>query len=97
MWLDEQRKHLIFVFEQVDSPEDRDMLLAINFIELKSRWIAFNTELNYQVFKKGAPDVATQQRAFGTSLLLATVEPLLSSGDVDQITQFLAEPVNRAA
>lgn len=96
-WTMALRDDLVNLIQEIGDPDEVTMTLAINYIELKSRWIAMNTKMNYQTFRTGSCDTLLALRGAATSALLAHVESLLSSDDIDQITQFLSEPVRRAA
>jgi len=96
-WTQSLRDDLVTLIKEIDDEDEVAMTLAINYIELKSRWIAINTKINYQNFRTGSCDPVSALRAAAISQLLAKVESLLSQGDIDQITQFLAEPIRRAA
>ncbi|MEO0629409.1 MAG: hypothetical protein AAFY46_01610 [Planctomycetota bacterium] len=96
-WLDALRQDLVMLVSKVGGGEDVDMVLAIQYVEMKSRWIAFNTKMNYTMFKGEQPDVSDMCRAAAVSALLGHIEPLLRQEDVDHITEFLARPIGNAA
>jgi hypothetical protein len=96
-WVSALRDDLIALVKEVGDPEEITMTLAINYIELKSRWIALNTKMNYQNFRTGSCDTLTALRGSGISALLARLEELLTPQDIEQIADFLAQPVKRAA
>ena len=72
-------------------------MLAINYIELKSRWIALNTKINYQTFRTGQCETVDALCASATSLLLQQIESLIDHADIEKITAFLAQPVSPKA
>lgn len=78
---------------EIDDDGEIATVLAINYIELKSRWIALNTKINYQTFRTGQCETVDALCASATSLLLQQVESLLEQSDIDKITAFLAQPV----
>lgn len=96
-WVDSLRRDMITLVEQIGGGEDVEMALAIQYVELKSRWIAFNTKMNYAMFRQGNPDVADMCRAAAVSSFLGYVEPMLNEEDIDHITEFLAQPLSDAA
>ncbi|MDX2116337.1 MAG: hypothetical protein SFZ24_12065 [Planctomycetota bacterium] len=96
-WASGLRDDLAALIAEINDPDEVRMTLAINYIELKSRWIALNTRMNYQNFRSGSCDTLTALRGTAISALIARVEEMLTQDDIDQITQFLAEPVRRAA
>ena len=91
------QRRFITLAETVDSEEELPNTLAINYIELKSHWIALNTKINYSMFKTGSCDSLDPLKATAVSQLLAAIEEFLSPDEIGTITDFLAEPVKRAA
>lgn len=96
-WVLHLREDLVALLKTIEDAEQITETLAINYIELKTRWIALNTKVNYQMFRTGAPDAETACRGSACSLLLADVERLLNESDITKITEFLAQPVSRMA
>jgi hypothetical protein len=91
------RDELVSLCREIEDGEQIEQTLAINYIELKSRWIAINTRVNYQTFRTGKCDVESAFRGTGVSMFLAEVETLISQDDISKITDFLAQPIRRAA
>lgn len=81
---------------EIDDDGEIATVLAIHYIELKSRWITLNTKINYQTFRTGRCDSHDALAATATSMLLQQVETLIDQSDIDKITAFLAQPVSRA-
>jgi len=96
-WLETLRADMVTLVRQIGEGDDVEMALAIQYVELKSRWIAFNTKMNYTMFQGANPSVRDMCRATAVSSLLGHVEHLLRPGDVENITEFLAKPLNEAA
>lgn len=96
-WVLALREDLAVLVSEIGDPDEVTMTLAINYIELKSRWIGLNTKMNYQMFHRGSCDVVTALRGGALSALIGRIETLLTREDIEQITQFLAEPIRRAA
>lgn len=96
-WMLALRDDLVGLIREVGDPDEARMTIAINYIELKSRWIALNTRMNYQTFRTGSCDTIAVMRGSAISQLIGHVEELLTPQDIDTITQFLSEPVRRAA
>jgi hypothetical protein len=80
---------------EIDDDGEIATVLAINYIELKSRWIALNTKINYQTFRTGQCETVDALCASATSLLLQQIESLIDQRDIDKITAFLAQPVSQ--
>ena len=96
-WMLGLRDDLVSLVRTIDDPDEIVSTLAINYIELKTRWIAINTKVNYQTFRTGSCDASSAMRGTAISMLLAKVEEMISPGDIDKITDFLSAPVRRAA
>tara|TARA_Y100001933_G_C18976695_1_gene554909 strand:- start:861 stop:1280 length:420 start_codon:yes stop_codon:yes gene_type:complete len=97
VWLETLQGDLISLVNQVGGGEDVEMVVAIQYVELKSRWIAFNTKMNYSMFRGNHPHVSDMCRATAVSTFLQHVEGLLREDDIDHITEFLARPMKDAA
>lgn len=95
--VDRTRERLIDVLKTVEDPEEISVLIAINYIELKTRWIALNTKINYSVFKTGSCETEDALQASSVSALIGLLESLLNQTDIETITDFLAQPLHRAA
>lgn len=96
-WTGEIRDGLVTLVRAIEDPEEIETTLAINYVELKSKWIALNTKINYTVFRSGACDPVDALRASGVSTLLVTIEDILEQEDIEKITEFLAQPLRDAA
>lgn len=96
-WVMAARDELVSLLREVADDEQIAETLAVNYIELKSRWIALCTKANYQNFRLGRCDSDLALKGSACSQLLAVVEGLLTPEDVAQITEFLATPIRRAA
>lgn len=96
-WVEALRGDLIALVRQIGDGEDVEMAVAVQYVEMKSRWIAFNTKMNYTMFRGTPPNVSDMCRATAVSTLLQHVEHLLRPEDIDKITDFLARPISEAA
>jgi hypothetical protein len=96
-WVLSLRNEIVNLLCELEDSEDVGMTLAITYIELKSRWIALNTKVNYQTFRLGKCDPEVAFRGAACSALLGLCEGLIEPSDIEQITEFLARPINRAA
>ncbi len=96
-WVDTLRNDLIALINGITNDEDVEMAVAIQYVEMKSRWIAFNTKMNYEMFRGETPHPRDMCKAACVSALLGHVEELIEPSDIDTITEFLAEPINKAA
>jgi hypothetical protein len=73
--------------------EDLAVTLATGFIELKSRWIMLNAQIQYQTFRCGSAPSETLYFASLVSFLIDAVEALLPDSEVARINEFLADPL----
>jgi hypothetical protein len=96
-WMLGLRDDLVSLVRTIDDPDEIVTTLAINYIELKTRWIAINTKVNYQTFRTGSCESVAAMRGTAISMLLGAVEALVSEADIEKITDFLSQPVRRAA
>ena len=96
-WVKGLADEFLSLANEIQDPDEIRTSIAIQYIELKSRWIALNTKVNYQTFRNGACNKEDGFRASGISQLLAIIEPLIPQEDIDNITQFLCNPVRQAA
>lgn len=96
-WVLQIREDLVSLIRTIDDDEQISETLAINYIEIKTRWIALNTKINYQTFRLGSCDPELAFRGTACSGLMGEVETLLEPDDITKITEFLAQPVNRVA
>ncbi len=69
--------------------------LVLRYIELKSRWIMYNTRLQFRLLLTGDSDDQLVYTASAISLFLEAMEQILTQRDVESINQFLVEPVSR--
>jgi hypothetical protein len=89
----EQREAFLSLLKDVDDPETLDMVSAIEYVEVKSRWIRYNTQLQFQAVFKGEASMELMCRAALTTSFLICLEPLLQPEDLEKITDFLSQPI----
>lgn len=92
-YLKEQALSYLSSFEHIDDHDDHGYYTAVQYVELKARWIQMNLLLSYQAFTNGAGDPATLLKAGATSALLAEIEPFVEKNFLGQIQTLLAQPV----
>lgn len=95
-WVARLRSDLLETLREVDD-SDAEMALAVAYAEMKARWIAFNTKMNYKLLRKGIADPADVFRGYATYWLNTVIMGMLSEEDVERIDEFLAEPLKDAA
>ncbi|GAB4514999.1 MAG: hypothetical protein Tsb0013_19480 [Phycisphaerales bacterium] len=96
-WVQGLRRDLMSLISGIANEEDVEMAVAIQYVEMKSRWIAFNTKMNYELFRGMTPQARDMCRAAAVSTLLGHIEDLLKPEDIGTITEFLSEPIKKAA
>lgn len=96
-WIKAQRHDFVEMAAEIDDREELELSIAVRYIELKSHWMMLNTKIQYSLFRAGeAPDVL-MYRASLVSHVVGTLEQLLTPSDIERITRFLAQPINRGA
>jgi len=94
-WVCGLRDDFFGLVRDIADEEQISASMAIYYIEIKSHWIALNTRMNYQMVGTGAADVSVVLRGSGISTFLAALEPLIAQEDVEAITEFLSEPIDK--
>jgi hypothetical protein len=79
--------------EAVTEEEDFNYVTAIKYIELKSKWIMLNTEINYRLYSRGEIRISLACKSSLLSCLLASIEQFVDQRDIDAITDFLSNPI----
>ena len=78
---------------EIDSLDELERGLAVQYIEVKCHWTMLNTQIQNQTAENGRPDDSLIYRATCVSLILQALEPLVSRKRVDGVTDFLVEPL----
>ena len=95
--LDDIMNSLCHTLAAIEGGEDLHLTLAIQYIELKTRWIGMNNRINYTTIRTGVPATEDVLLATVLSMFLVHIEGLVHAEDVERINEFLAEPIGRAA
>ncbi len=77
---------------EIDSLEELQRGVAIQYVEAKAHWMMLNTQIQHQTNRDGQAADDLIYRATCVSLIVQALEPLLSQTRVDSLTNFLAEP-----
>jgi hypothetical protein len=77
---------------EIDTRDELERAVAIQYIELKCHWTMLNTRIQNQTAQTGQPDQNLLYRATCVSLIIQGLEPILSQNRVDRLTNFLSEP-----
>jgi len=93
--VEKHKRHLLNALKGVEDLDDLKLSVTLNYIELKSHWIMLNIKLNYQTMKDGMPDMFGMYHASLISSMVGALESILTPYDIQNITNFLAEPVKK--
>jgi hypothetical protein len=87
------RNRMLGALLDIDTEAELERGLATQYIEVKCHWTMLNTQIQHQTARSGAPEDDLIYRATCVSLIIQNLEPLLSQDRVDDLTAFLAEPL----
>jgi hypothetical protein len=93
-WISSVRTNFLAHAEDVGD-EDSDELrtsLALGYIEMKSRWQMLNTQINYQVFRKGEANITLTYKSTLLSILVDKIGGFITAQDLQKIQEFLLNP-----
>lgn len=77
----------------INDEDDLGYYAAVQYVELKARWIQMNLRLSYEAFATGEGEPEILLRASATSYFLSIVEPHVQKSYVEEIQRLLAQPV----
>jgi len=86
------RNRIFRTLMEIDSLEELQRGVAIQYVEVKAHWMMLNTQIQHQTDRDGRAADDLIYRATCVSLIVQALEPLLSQDRVDSLTGFLAEP-----
>jgi hypothetical protein len=95
-WIMAERDAFLRRAADVDDEEELVVMAALGYIELKSKWQMFNTQINYQVFRKGEAESALTFKSSLLSTLVDTIGSFLTEDDLRKIQEFLLSPTTTA-
>ena len=87
------RNRILRALLDIDTEEELQRGLATQSIEMKCHWTMLNTQIQHQTARDGGAADDLIYRATCVSLIIQGLEPLLSQERVDNLTAFLAEPL----
>jgi len=87
-WFNGLRIELLMPLRVITDPIDSELTACLFSARLKANWIMINNHSNYQAMT-GEIDMPLMYKGGLISLLLNTVESLLSNRDVENVTTFL--------
>jgi hypothetical protein len=87
------RNRILGTLLDIDTQDELQRGLATQYIEMKCHWTMLNTQIQHQTARDGSPDDDLIYRATCVSLIIQSLEPLLSQERIDNLTAFLAEPL----
>ncbi|MCR9141957.1 MAG: hypothetical protein NXI24_06875 [bacterium] len=85
-------RELLRILRDVDDEHERGRALVNAYIEERSRWLLINTQLQFQMFRDGRPDLRRSHRAMLVSRFAEFLEQFLDPGEIEVINRFLAKP-----
>lgn len=88
-----ERDDILEAFTNIQEPEDLLDNIAIVYIEVKSRWIMLNTKIQFQLYRFGKSEDELIYRASLTSFFIDAMESQLGAEEIDQINNFLCDPL----
>ena len=87
------RNRMLRTLLDIEAQEELERGLATQYIEVKCHWTMLNTQIQHQTARDGQAEEDLIYRATCVSLIIQNLEPLLSQERVDNLTAFLAEPL----
>ncbi|MBC7419896.1 MAG: Hpt domain-containing protein [Bdellovibrio sp.] len=81
--------------QDIEDPTELQYMVAIQYANLKSKWITLNIQMQYATVADKEPDAYAMYMASILSVIVGTVESLASPNAVECITQALAQPLNK--
>jgi hypothetical protein len=88
------RNRMLRSLLDIETEDELERGLATQYIEVKCHWTMLNTQIQHQTSRDGQPEEDLIYRATCVSLIIQNLEPLLSQERVDNLTAFLAEPLD---
>ncbi|MCS3937859.1 hypothetical protein GGP84_000459 [Salinibacter ruber] len=93
-YVTELRDRVLNSLLAADTADELKRGLALGYAEMKCHWTMLNTRIQHQTAQNGRPDEPLIYRATCVSLIVQTLEPLLSREHVQNLASFLAEPLS---
>lgn len=93
-YVTELRDRVLNSLLAADTDDELKRGLALGYIEMKCHWTMLNTRIQHQTVRNGRPDEPLIYRATCVSLIVQTLEPLLSREHVQNLASFLTEPLS---
>ncbi|WP_263786015.1 hypothetical protein [Salinibacter grassmerensis] len=90
----ELRDRILDSLLAADTADELRRGLALGYAEMKCHWTMLNTRIQHQTAQTGRPEEPLIYRATCVSLIVQTLEPLLSREHVEDLASFLAEPLS---
>lgn len=87
------RNRMLRALLDIETEEELERGLATQYIEVKCHWTMLNTQIQHQTARDGHAEDDLIYRATCVSLIIQNLEPLLSQERIDNLTAFLAEPL----
>ncbi len=93
-WIAAVRTNFLAHAEDIgdDDEEELRTSLALGYIELKSKWQMLNTQINYQVFRRGEANITLTYKSTLLSILVDKIGSFITDQDLHKIQEFLLSP-----
>lgn len=96
-WVTRIRDEFFDHVTDVAEEEELIFAMALRYIELRSHWQMLNTQMNYQMFRKGTCSMELQMRGSLLSQLIEQIVPFVDAEDTNRIGELLLSPATVAS
>lgn len=94
-WIEEYRDEFLELTEDVQDPDEIRTSLILRYVEIKSHWMMLNTQMQYQAVNQGGADPEIMVKGSLISHLLEELEQFLDEEEVEKLTSFLSQPMDK--
>lgn len=98
MWTVAMRRNLLRILSDIRDEYQLQETMAIQYIELKAKWMSLSTRINFLTIRNGSGDPELMMRSTALSILINVVDQYIEKQDIETINEFLAhQPSSKAA
>lgn len=94
-WVEEYRDEFLELTEDVQDPDEIRTSLILRYVEIKSHWMMLNTQMQYQAVNTGGAEPEIMVKGSLISHLLEELEQFLDEEEVEKLTDFLSQPMDK--
>lgn len=91
VYASEFRNRVLRGLLEINTLDELERALAIQYLEVKCHWLMLNTRIQHQTACEGRPEERLIYRAACISLILQALEPLVSQQNLDGLSDLLIE------